>query len=185
MNIGTPRKSLAPFVLVSILTLCLALAPSFAEVPPIRGLHQVEHADVELHGGFWGTRQDIHHEVTVPHALDCLEKAGHVTNFDKAAGKFEGPLRGGRPFYQWGAGEVGKRWLREWQERKPEAVVDINPRKIGRRIHDAPVIAPEDLPPPGETFVVVAVGAPGARTDIRDWLTPRGYEETRDFLFLA
>ncbi len=87
-------------------------------------------------------------------------------------------------FYQWGAGEVGKKWLREWQP-KPLAVVDINPRKIGRLIHDVPVIAPEELPPPGRAFVVIAVGAPGARNVIREWLTPRGYEEPRDFLFLA
>jgi DUF1680 family protein len=39
-----------------------------------------------------------HHEVTVPHTLDRLEQAGHVTNFDKAAGVFDGPLRGHHAF---------------------------------------------------------------------------------------
>jgi len=91
----------------------------------------------------------------------------------------------GRTFFQWGAGEVGKRWLREWDEPRPEAVVDINPRKIGARIHDVPVIAPEELPAPGEPFIVVAVGAPGARDEIREWLGPRGYVERSDFLFVA
>lgn len=90
-----------------------------------------------------------------------------------------------RTFHQWGAGEVGKQWLREWAERTPAAVVDINPRKIGRRIHGVPVVAPDDLPRPGETYIVVAVGAPGARDDIRAWLGPRGYEELRDYVFLA
>lgn len=98
---------------------------------------------------------------------------------------FETYLGGGGSFYQWGAGEVGKAWLREWEGRKPVAVVDINPRKVGRTIHGAPVIAPEELPPPGATFTVVAVGAPGARQDIRAWFGPRGYRETVDFLFLA
>ncbi len=88
-------------------------------------------------------------------------------------------------FYQWGAGEVGKRWLREWGEQSPVAVVDVNPRKIGRCIHGVPVIAPDELPPPGETFVAVAVGAPGARSDIRAWFEPREYEEAKDFLFIA
>ncbi len=69
-----------------------------ADVSPLRGLRDVNHSSVKLQGGFWGLRQDQHHEVTVPHALDCLEKAGHVTNFDKAAGKFDGPLRGHRAF---------------------------------------------------------------------------------------
>jgi glycosyltransferase involved in cell wall biosynthesis len=91
----------------------------------------------------------------------------------------------GRPLYQWGAGEVGKRWLREWDMHAPEAVVDINPRKVGRRIHDFEVIVPEALPPAGDCFVAVAVGAPGARDAIREWLVPRGYAETDDFVFLA
>lgn len=88
-------------------------------------------------------------------------------------------------FYQWGAGEVGKRWLREWQARRPKAAVDINPRKIGRTIHGAPIIAPENLPPPGHAYVVVAVGAPSARDEIRDWFISHGYRELEDFIFLA
>ncbi len=36
--------------------------------------------------------------MTIPHALDCLEANGHVTNFDLAAGKFDGPLRGHHAF---------------------------------------------------------------------------------------
>lgn len=94
-------------------------------------------------------------------------------------------LEGVKRFYQWGAGEVGKAWLREWGERKPVAAVDINPRKIGRAIHGIPIIPPEDLPKPGETFTVIAVGAPDARDEIRAWLLPRGYRELHDFLFLA
>lgn len=96
-----------------------------------------------------------------------------------------GPLRNRPVFHQWGAGEVGKRWLREWGDAPPAAVVDINPRKIGRRIHGTSVIAPESLPPPGESFTVVAVGAPGARDEIRDWFAGRGYAESRDYVFVA
>lgn len=88
-------------------------------------------------------------------------------------------------FYQWGAGAVGKQWLREWGSRRPKAVVDIAPRKIGKVIHGTLVIVPDDLPPPGEGFTVVAVGAPGARAQIRDWFTERGYSERKDFIFLA
>lgn len=94
-------------------------------------------------------------------------------------------LAGRSLFHQWGAGEVGKRWLREWDAPKPAAVVDINPRKIGRVLHGIPVIAPETLPAPGETFVLIAVGAPGARDEIREWLTPRGYVERVDYAFIA
>jgi hypothetical protein len=57
-----------------------------ADPAPVRGLEEVSHARVELRGGFWGPRLATQHEVTIPHALSCLEKDGHVTNFDKAAG---------------------------------------------------------------------------------------------------
>ncbi len=95
------------------------------------------------------------------------------------------PARAGRPLYQWGAGEVGKRWLREWGSGAPVAVVDINPRKIGRTIHGVRVIAREELPAPAGAFVVVMVGTPGAREEIRDMLRPRGFRECPDYLFLA
>ncbi len=93
----------------------------------------------------------------------------------------------GRPvqFFQWGAGEVGKRWLREWRVLRPAAVIDINERKIGETIHNTRVIPPGELPPPGSVIVLIAVGTPGARDEIRAKLTPRGYQEGIDFLFIA
>ncbi len=94
-------------------------------------------------------------------------------------------LEGHAVFHQWGAGEVGKAWLREWTSPRPTAVVDIHPRKVGKAIHGYDVIAPDDLPPPDETFVVVAVGAPGAREDIRAWMGAHGCRESQHFLFLA
>jgi hypothetical protein len=78
--------------------LSFAGAPAGADPPPLHGLDEVNHERVELRGGFWGPRLKTHHEVTVPHALDCLEQDGHVTNFDKAAGVFDGPLQGHHAF---------------------------------------------------------------------------------------
>jgi glycosyltransferase involved in cell wall biosynthesis len=98
---------------------------------------------------------------------------------------FSSYLKEDKRFYQWGAGEVGKRWLREWGRVGPEAVVDINPRKIGTKIHGFPIIAPEELPPSGDVFVVVAVGAPGARDVIRAWFTGVRYEEGLHYVFIA
>jgi DUF1680 family protein len=69
-----------------------------ADVPPLHGLNEVHHSQVELQSGFWGPRLKTHHEVTVPHALNCLEADGHATNFDKAAGVYDGPLRGHHAF---------------------------------------------------------------------------------------
>ena len=87
----------ASHVKVFVAALSFAAAAS-ADPPPTRGLEDVTHERVELRGGFWGPRLKIHHDVTVPHALNCLEKAGHVTNFDKAAGVFDGPLCGHHAF---------------------------------------------------------------------------------------
>lgn len=71
---------------------------SSADIPPARGLEGISHSQVELRDGFWGPRLKTHHEVTIPHSLDCLEKDGHVTNFDKAAGLAEGEPSGHHAF---------------------------------------------------------------------------------------
>lgn len=96
-----------------------------------------------------------------------------------------GVLGGGRPFYQWGAGNAGKDWLREWDEPRPVAVVDINPRKIGKTIHSVQVIRPDDLPTPGSAVVLVAVVLAHARVEIRQWLDRLGYVEGRDWFFIC
>ena len=66
--------------------------------PPLRGFQEVDHAHVELTGGFWGPRLETARKVTIPQNLEELEKDGHVTNFDKAAGKMSGPLDGHHAF---------------------------------------------------------------------------------------
>ncbi|MCK4293868.1 MAG: glycoside hydrolase family 127 protein, partial [Planctomycetes bacterium] len=92
------RKYLATTVINAIVTLSLMSIAAGSDVLPTRGLYEVNHERVELRGGFWGRRLKTHHETTIGHALDCLERNGHVTNFDKAAGVFDGPLRGHHAF---------------------------------------------------------------------------------------
>jgi DUF1680 family protein len=81
-----------------IIALGVVVCGARAELSPQRGLMEVSHKQVEVEGGFWGPRLETAEKVTVPHALDCLERDGHVTNFDKAAGIFDGPLRGHHAF---------------------------------------------------------------------------------------
>ena len=73
-------------------------AAEFAEVPPTRGLQEVPSQQVKLRGGFWGPRLKIQNDVTISHSLDCLEKDGHVTNFDKAASQAKGEPSGHMAF---------------------------------------------------------------------------------------
>lgn len=77
-----------------VLAMTFVSAAAWAGPPPKHGLDEVNHKQVELRGGFWGPRLKTAHEVTVPHALNCLEQDGHVTNFDKAAGLIEGRASG-------------------------------------------------------------------------------------------
>ena len=91
-----------------------------------------------------------------------------------------------RRLWQWGGGQEGKAWLRAWPSgRMPELVVEVSPRRIGKRLHGVPVIAPAQLPAPDGALLVVVVGARGARDLIRPFLLDRGWREGEDFLFAA
>lgn len=92
------HRSTITLALLLSLVCCLSHAQEAIDSAPGRQLTAVPLEAVDLEGGFWGSRLKTHHQVTVPHALDHLEKAGHVTNFDKAAGKYDGPLRGHHAF---------------------------------------------------------------------------------------
>jgi len=92
-------RTVTPWLLAAHCILSWAPGSLVACAPqPRRGWTEVPHQQIKLIEGFWGPRLKINNEVTVPHALHELEKDGHVTNFDKAAGRFDGPLRGHHAF---------------------------------------------------------------------------------------
>ena len=95
-----------------------------------------------------------------------------------------GPLRG-RPFDIWGAGPTGKRLARELESHgaRPGAFYDVDRAK--RVARGRPVLGEGDLPSPGDRLVVCAVGAAGAREEIRAVLEARRYREGAHFLFAA
>jgi len=95
-----------------------------------------------------------------------------------------GPLRG-RPFDIWGAGPTGKRLARELEKHglRPGSFHDVSPRK--RIARGRPVRTGPDLPRPGESLMICAVGAEGAREEIRALLQSRSWREGSDFLFAA
>jgi hypothetical protein len=62
---------------------------------------------------------------------------------------------------------------------------EVDPAKIGRRCGPVPVLSWEELGPPGDEPLVVAVGARDARSRIRPELSRRGYREGVDYLFAA
>jgi glycosyltransferase involved in cell wall biosynthesis len=95
-----------------------------------------------------------------------------------------GPLRG-RPFDIWGAGPTGKRLARELEAhgRRPRTFYDVDSKK--RLARGRPVHGERDLPPAGEALMLCAVGAAGAREEIRALLERHKYREGEDFLFAA
>lgn len=88
----------------------------------------------------------------------------------------------------WGAGELGVKLARALGARglTVSRLVDLNPRKIGQRIHGARVVLPDDLREPSrEEHLLSAVGAKGARAEIRAWLVSRGWVEGTHFTCVA
>jgi uncharacterized protein YbjT (DUF2867 family) len=69
----------------------------------------------------------------------------------------------------WGAGKIGKRWARELLARghPVAAFVEVDPAKIGQRIHGAMVEGVEAGAALWGALHLAAVGQPGARARIR------------------
>ena len=94
-------------------------------------------------------------------------------------------LTGGRPLVFWGAGRRTRRRTAHIIALglPPCAWIDVDPHKIGNRIHAAPVVAPEWLrdrqPRP---FVLTWVARHGARENIAAALASMGYGRGTDYL---
>ncbi len=78
-------------------------------------------------------------------------------------------LKDGPDLVIWGAGKIGKRWARALRARghAVKAFVEVDPRKIGQRIHGAVVVGVEAVRATAPALHLAAVGQPGARTRIR------------------
>lgn len=92
---------------------------------------------------------------------------------------------GGRPAVVWGAGPVGKLHARVLLDAGVEvaAFVEVDERKLGKRIYGIPVVAHEDGPPDG--FVLGAVAGEAARAHLRELAREQGRREGEDFLAVA
>jgi hypothetical protein len=130
--------------------------------------------------------------------LDWGDSPGRLTRTDPryAPARFlavklealaEGALAAGRPVVVWGAGPVGKAWSRALRAAGHEvrAFVEVNPRKLGGRLHGAPVVTVEEAGELRGPLHLAAVGQPGARERIRAEAARLGLVEGADVVAVA
>lgn len=107
------------------------------------------------------------------------------------AAKLHYLLRDGRlrePLTVWGAGPIGRAWMRDLRAagREVAAAIDIDPRKIGRVVAGGVrVLSPDEGLAGRRGLLLGAVGSRGARDLIRERLVAAGLRESSDFLFVA
>jgi glycosyltransferase involved in cell wall biosynthesis len=93
----------------------------------------------------------------------------------------------GREALVWGAGPVGKSFARELrrQGHGVAALVDLDPRRIGRTIHGSPVVSVADAPSYADALALGAVAGVEARAQIRETVVEQGRREGVDFVAVA
>jgi glycosyltransferase involved in cell wall biosynthesis len=84
----------------------------------------------------------------------------------------------------WGAGRPTRKRAALLCEHgiRIRAFLDVDLRKIGNTIHEVPVLSPDQIPPPGQCFILPYVGSRGARKEILWMLNRLGYRIGRDFI---
>jgi len=105
----------------------------------------------------------------------------------KAAFLARGFLGTSDRYVLWGYGATGRSLCRALRDRgkRPAAIVELHPGRIGETIQGAPVIAPEALASRPVEPLVVSVARERARGEIRAELSKLGYRETRDYVCAA
>ncbi len=87
----------------------------------------------------------------------------------------------------WGAGPSGRLMhdLLQAEGIPIHGFLDVHPRRIGGQKRGLPVWAIDRTVEFDRHFILVAVGAAGARAEIRTFLTEQGRVEGGDYLFVA
>jgi glycosyltransferase involved in cell wall biosynthesis len=96
-------------------------------------------------------------------------------------------LAGGRAAVVWGAGPTGKAFARELLAAGTPlaAFVEVDPRKLGKRIHGAPVVAVERAGDFPGALALGAVSGPEGRTRVREHAAGLGLVDGTDFVAVA
>lgn len=114
------------------------------------------------------------------------EYASHAFRACKCHHLLNGFLLGSTDIVIAGAGQEARAWQRLLTAANVTVStwLDVDPRKIGRILHDAPVISPGELQLNGRKMIV-AIGVRGAREQFRNVADKRGWQEGVDFVCVA
>jgi hypothetical protein len=98
-----------------------------------------------------------------------------------------GPLRHAEAYLLWGHGETGRALRRalEAEGKRPAAIVELHPRRLGNVIHGAPVVRPESISSLPRLPLVASVSGAHARAEIRRFCERAGLREGADFVVAA
>jgi glycosyltransferase involved in cell wall biosynthesis len=98
-----------------------------------------------------------------------------------------GLLAGRDDYVLCGYGGTGKALRRALavHGKRPAAIVDLHPGRLGQRIFGAPVIPPEALAEWRSIPILASVAGQAARDEIRAALAEMGFIELRDFVYCA
>jgi hypothetical protein len=98
-----------------------------------------------------------------------------------------GPLARRPALALWGGGPVAKSWQRVLRARAHQiaAFVDVNPRRLGQRVAEVPVLTAEQAARLPDVLHLAAVGQPGARARVRTLAASLGLRDGRDLIAVA
>jgi len=124
-----------------------------------------------------------------PRRLSRTQPAYTLDAFRRCKVHFLGQtlLSGGRPAVVWGAGPSGKALARALIEAGTPlaAFVEVDPRKLGKRIHGAPVVPVERAADFPGALALGAVAGPEGRARVRELAARLGFTEGVDFVAVA
>ena len=114
------------------------------------------------------------------------EYAAHAFRACKCHHLLNGFLKDAQDVVIAGAGQEARAWQRLLATKgvTVSTWLDVDPKKIGRTLHNAPVISPRELHLEGRRMIV-AIGVRGAREQFRSVAEKRGWQEGMDFVCVA
>jgi len=108
----------------------------------------------------------------------CAAYSREAFRFCKLHHLKNGFLKGEHQVILAGAGLEGRAWFRLLRDAGVRVTcwIDVDPRKVGRMLHGAPVLATDQVTPTG-IKMLMTVGARGARNVVRQWAFQAGFRE--------